>query len=60
MLRADRMRVVVVVPALAARHDGNQPVIAGGNAHCLTIEVQSSSGANLTINTSTGNLEVHQ
>ena len=47
-------------PVIIPGAPSNQPVIAGGNAHCLTIEVQSSSGANLTINTSTGNLEVHQ
>jgi len=46
----------VVIPGAPT----NQPVIANGNAQCLNIEVQSSSGASLTITTATGNLEVFQ
>lgn len=46
----------VVIPGAPA----NQPLIANGNAHCLNIEIQSSAGALLEIDTSTGNLEVHQ
>jgi len=57
----DKLSVPVATsPVIIPGAPSNQPVIANGNAHCLSIEVQSSSGASLNINTASGNLEVHQ
>ena len=47
-------------PVIIFGAPSNKPVIASGNAHCLNIEIQTTSGAILTINTPAGNLEVHQ
>lgn len=57
----DKLSVPTATSPVVIPNTSNKPVIANGNAHCLNIELQSSSGATLTIRTDlNGDLQVHQ